>query len=115
MIPERDEDNYPTEATLQVIEDWTGSISELLDFIKAAWCYEDFASYKLQPAEAEICDAEPGERYLRLATGGWSGNEEIIAAFRRNYMAHGVTWELSARGGLHVYRYPNPDWIMLPS
>ena len=47
---------------------------------------------------------------LRLATGGWSGNESIIGAIHRNlYFAH--CWCKSERGGLHVYKLPSKSFF----
>ena len=103
--PEFDADGYPTEATKQAIAEWEGSINALLDFVAAAWHWPDFGvSHDLLPSEAQLVCARPRERFLRLATGGWSGNESLIAALERHWVAR-MTWRLSAAGGLHIYRY----------
>lgn len=41
---------------------------------------------------------------VEIATGGWSGNEEIIGAMRSNYGVWSLTWESSHRGGLFVFK-----------
>lgn len=38
-----------------------------------------------------------------------SGNEDLIDAMRRNTMLWHVTWQLSARGGLYIFRYPRNE------
>ena len=42
-------------------------------------------------------------------TGGWSGNEEIIDALQRNAMFWARCWEMSKRGGEHVFRLPEEE------
>jgi hypothetical protein len=103
--PEFDRDGYPTEATLQALKDWPVSEpNKALDFIAAAWHWDGNVSRNLSAAEAELVWARPDNSFLRFATGGWSGNEELIAAFRTN-TNYALTWCLSARGGLHIFRY----------
>jgi len=41
-----------------------------------------------------------GSWCLRLATGGWSGNEEALDGFPIELRTY---WRMSARGGLHIY------------
>ena len=60
----------------------------------------------LSAHEGYVVQANRGERYLRLSTGGWSGNEELVAALNTNRMVRVLSWRLSARGGLHIYQYP---------
>lgn len=104
--PTFDADGYPTEETLAAIRVWPWQdVNALLDFIAEAWHWPDFVSRELRPEEASIVHAEPEDRYLRLATGGWSGNEDLIAALRENMMARALTWRLTARGGLHIYEF----------
>ena len=103
-----DRDGYPTKATLNKIRNWkVKDINGLLDFIAKAWKYQDWGvCFTLNKEEAKILFAEKGERYLRLATGGWSGNESLIKAFKenKNYLWM-FTWQLSARGGLFIFKY----------
>jgi hypothetical protein len=104
--PEFDRDGYPTEATLQALRDWPVSEANgALDFMAAAWHWsKSGVSRKLSSSEVKIVNAEPGDRFLRFATGGWSGNEELLAAFEGT-INWTLTWCLSARGGLHIFRY----------
>lgn len=101
------EDGYPTEAALQRLETWPHQdMAGALDFVKTIWHWPDFASHDLSAHEAAILHANPGEKYLRLATGGWSGNEDIVRALNSNRMIRAIAWRLHARGGLHIYQYP---------
>ncbi|HKB36839.1 MAG TPA: hypothetical protein VKD72_10310 [Gemmataceae bacterium] len=108
--PTFDRDGYPTDETLALIKHWPyQDAAGCLDYVKAAWHYPDWATHDLNAGEASVVRAEKGEKYLRLATGGWSGNEELVIALEDNHMMRAVTWRLDARGGLHIYQYPNDD------
>lgn len=74
-----------------------------LDVLISHW--SDYGSWRswLSESEAEVVQAVPDERYLRLATGGWADNEAIIAAWRANRPCWMQTWRLSARGGLFIF------------
>ncbi len=103
--------DYPSEASLNRIEKWPiGSFEDthaVLDFVKSLWHWPDFGvSHELRAEEALVVGAESGQRFLRLATGGWSGNESIISAMEGNRLLHAFTWRLDALGGLHIYAYP---------
>jgi hypothetical protein len=107
--PTFDAEGYPTEATLAAIETWSvRDVAGCLDYARAAWHWPDFAHEVLTAHEAGVLRAEPGERYVRFATGGWSGNEEIITALRTNGLVWALTWRLSTCGGLHIFEYPEP-------
>jgi hypothetical protein len=109
VMDEWTDGEYPTDAALQRLEVWPyRDAAGALDFVKAIWHWPDFASHDISAHEAAILHANPGEKYLRLATGGWSGNESIVHALDRNVMIHAIAWRLRAFGGLHIYQYPNP-------
>lgn len=70
--PEFDKDGYPTEATLDAIKNWDYKDRRgVLGFIAQAWCYQDSA-------------IETRDGLFVFATGGWSGNEELIYALQDN-------------------------------
>lgn len=105
--PEFDRDGYPTEATEQAIKRWHwDDCAGCLDFVKRAWYYPDRATHTLTASEIEILDADPSDKYLRLSTGGWSGNEDLICALDANRMIRALCWQMEVRGGLHIYKYP---------
>lgn len=107
--PVMDDDGYPTEDTLQTIRTWPhDDINGCLDYIARAWWWKDFGvSHELRADELSVVDPSEfrEDRYLRLATGGWSGNEDVIAALRDNRFIWYQSWCLSARGGLYIFRY----------
>ena len=92
--PSFDKDGYPTEATLDVIRNWVGSYSGLMEFCAEAW-------------HDDVPVTQDGQVW-RFSTGGWSGNEDIISAL---YEADGslfwmTCWRKSERGGRYVFEIP---------
>lgn len=91
--PEFDRDGYPTEDTLEVISKWKDTYPRWIEYIKAAWMWPAMIR------EEESDDVfNKGQVVLKLSTGGWSGNEEIIAAMRENLYWF-IFWRNSKRGG----------------
>lgn len=104
--PSFDINGDPTLETLTAIAQWDPlDAAGCLDFVRAAWHWPESASDELTAHEGYVVYAEPGARYLRLATGGWSGNEGLIAALRDSDV-WALTWRLQAAGGLYIFRYP---------
>lgn len=82
--PEFTADGYPTEQTLQAIREWpifeTG-LRPLLEFMQKAWKYQDYARER--------------DGLWTFSTGGWSGNEELIATLDSlpwQGLARSVAW-----------------------
>ena len=108
--PTFDRDGYPTDETVTRIEEWpvqnVDDVRKCLDFVVESWDTQYGAvSRTLSATEMSIVHAQKGEKFIRFATGGWSGNEALINALRRNQMIHGLAWVATVRGGLHIYRY----------
>jgi len=103
-----DEGDYPSEKMLRKLRKWPiDKANDALDFIAQEWWCPDFGvSHDLREEEAKVVHAEEGDKFLRLATAGWSGNEELIYAFKKSY-AWMMTWRLSSRGGLFIFQYTN--------
>ena len=106
MADALDYHGYPTDKTLKSIR--KAEFNAVLDVVKEAW-HPVYGAQRetLSDEEAAIVmralDREE-TRYLRLATGGWSGNEDILEAFHRNWAWH-MHWRLSASGGMHIFAY----------
>lgn len=101
------EDEYPTEEQLQRIKDWDFKDSlGLAEFVVSIWHYGDPWA---QLSAWRKDDFGHGYRELRLATGGWSGNEDIVGALSTNRMFEMLCWNSSHRGGLHIYHIPTPS------
>lgn len=85
---------YPSDDELKTISEWDyQDFPALAEYVCGLWHWSDLARLT-------------GKRILqlRLATGGWSGNEDIIRALDKNPMFNLMCWQMSKRGGLHTYR-----------
>lgn len=84
---------YPSEEELERVRSWSvDDVEGLFEFVREIWNWPEMASM------------EGG--MLRLATGGWSGNEDIVEAMRGNWRFWVMCWQSSHRGGLHWFK----DW-----
>lgn len=110
---------YPSEESLEFIEKWDlidtshKKVHALLDFVEELWKYHDrFCWYKSlyrKPYKLVKPDGTPDKtkyRKLYLSTGGWSGNESIIASLRGNFIFWTMCWEKSVRGGHYWFIIP---------
>jgi hypothetical protein len=97
-----DDDGYPTDAALNIIEMWHWSDAKgWFSFIESIWHLRSWGwSEGTQPDEYN-----PGEWvYLyNISTAGWSGNEEIIRAMQNNEMMWHLNWVQSRRGGHYIF------------
>ena len=98
-----DEDGYPTEAALEKIRNWPYLDGlEALRFIKSLWHYPNYAK--------ESVDRNGEKRtHFEFVTGGWSGNEDLLAALGGNRMIKMLSWRGSLAGGWHHYAFPQID------
>lgn len=89
------EDGYPEEDELKQIQewDWKDSIG-LLEFVRERWMYADCGYWE-----------RDGLTY-RISTGGWSGNESLIAALQENRPVWMFCWQSSRRGGHYEFEIP---------
>lgn len=95
-----DEDGYPTEEALKIIETWdwkTQDIVKLFDFIHSIW-------YSERWKESEAV-SHHGKKYhqYQFSTDGWSGNESIIDAFRKNDFVYNLCLLHYRRGGHYEF------------
>lgn len=89
-MSERD-DEYPTDEELERIMGWPlADAAGMLDFIRPLWWCGDWGWSRTG-------------KWLHLSTGGWSGNEDIIAAMQKNTMFWMFCWEASRRGGHYKF------------
>lgn len=97
-----DKDQYPTDEFVQFIRDYKPSTMPILDLValieKAWWFGWGF----------ELKRKYKGVQKLKLSTGGWSGNEEIISAIKSNiYLtAFSMKYEMWKTGGHHYFEIP---------
>jgi hypothetical protein len=82
---------------------------ELMAYVRERWNYADigyWAESGRRPAEVRKYSHRPGQRYYDISTGGWSGNEDIIAALERNWMFMAICWQRSRTGGHYLFAVP---------
>ena len=96
---------YPDMNNLEKVKTWNfssqsddafeKSVEEFIEFIETIWHWPDWGfSYSKQK--------KSGAWRLALHTGGWSGNESIMAALQGNFIFWSMFWKLTRRGG-HYY------------
>ena len=83
-------DPYPTEEELKKIENWKDDRPALMEYVKSLWWAADWGW------------TEKGSTY-QISTGGWSGNEEIIAALKANMMFWVMCYQSSRVGGHYFF------------
>lgn len=96
--PEPDPD-YPNDSDLEAIENY--QINSRADCVELALALRDkfwISTYG---------NADFDGKHLRLVTGGWSGNEDIIQALAQNHLFWSLCWESSHRGGLYLFEVPD--------
>lgn len=94
--PEFDDDNYPTEATLETIRQWDWrDLKGLFKFLHAANIYSDCG----------YCHLSEDGQWLQFSTGGWSGNESLISAMQEGERGwkFGVALFAHCRGGHYLF------------
>jgi len=86
---------YPSDEDLQVIESWPPpKYEELLEYVQRRWYYGE--NYCQQQGSIWV-----------LNTGGWSGNESLVAALRANHVFWSICWMKSERGGRYEFDIPD--------
>jgi hypothetical protein len=95
-----DENGYPTDEELNQIKSWDilKDLTGFLEYLESIWWMADWG-FELS-----------GKKVLRLKlhTGGWSGNEDIINALAEGAL-HGnlfwiMYWEKVLRGGHYYFK-----------
>lgn len=107
MNPEwLDEDGvYPTDEALEKITNWSADdIAGCFTFMKDIWTYADCGYWHEYETEGQLYRVTKKKVYrYEISTGGWSGNESIIAALEKNWMIYIMTWVQSRRGGHYIF------------
>ena len=102
-----DEDGYPTEHALEVIEKWHWDDAKgWFKFIGGIWYFHSWGWKEIdEPHEWNKLDQYKDKivhRYY-ISTAGWSGNESIIRAMQNNSMMWHLNWVESRRGGHYIF------------
>lgn len=119
MTPNKD--GYPTPTELRRFRSWRmkaippgtplPDVVELVDHIKRIWWKSDLG-FKLRKGFSHYPNPR-GVVKLELHTGGWSGNEGIIAELEHT-LFWTLYWVKSIRGGHYWFEIPQKqgkDWI----
>lgn len=97
-----DEDGYPTEDALELIEKWHFNDAKgWFDFIHNIW-YMSSWRWGEKEDKHDFYEDRKVYRY-NVSTAGWSGNEGIIRAMERNSMMWHLNWVQSRRGGHYIF------------
>jgi hypothetical protein len=99
-----DDEGYPTEWGLRLVRNFSGTPNQFVDLLGKLWRWPSFIS-----RGERMNDEGKLVMRLRLATGGWSGHEEIISELGGTFFSFRF-WQSSHRGGKHVYDVPKADW-----
>ena len=87
-----DANGYPDDDELDKIANWPAADAiGLLRYVKHLWKYPEYWN-------------ECGTGCCQISTGGWSGNEDLIAAMEKNRMWWLFHWHSSKRGGHYEFR-----------
>lgn len=99
---ELDDLGYPTEDTLKEIENWSvaDDVYNLPRLV--APLFEGYGKFAYNDKEC----------VWQVATGGWSGCEDIINALQRNHVFWGLCWMLSKRGGYYEFKGYTVDGVL---
>ena len=98
-----DEDGYPTEEALQIVESWHWSDPKgWFDFIRNIWHLQSGYTWCEDEEDHEYRENKTVYRY-KISTAGWSGNESIIRAMQKNDMMWTLNWVQSRRGGHYIF------------
>lgn len=99
---ELDDDGYPSDAALEIIELWHWSdVKGWFDFIQSIWYLRSWGWS--EGLESDEWNKDEQVYRYNISTAGWSGNESIIHAMKENHMLWGITWVQSRRGGHYIF------------
>lgn len=100
-----DDDGYPTEWGITQLRGFTGGTPEqFVEMVRRLWWLPQL----IETAHTTDRDGRPIVR-IRLVTGGWSGNEEVIEEIDATWFRV-LYWQSRHRGGLHVFEVPEAAW-----
>lgn len=96
-----DKNGYPTEESLSLIKNCDILKEDIFILLKNLWKFKD--GYWTEVKKYDDRNNLILHEY-HIATGGWSGNEDLIESFQLNHSAWGLYWYQSTRGGSYIFR-----------
>lgn len=111
--PTFDADGYPIDETLETLKNWSDDLRAAFEYLRKAWKYHD----RIGPTTADEDEiaahllknpyrAREGYELWYVSTGGWSGNESLIAALNENYVIWTMTYQANLSGGHYWFSVP---------
>lgn len=107
-----DEDGYPTDHALDLIEAWPWSDPKgWFEFINSIWHLKSWGWAETEGGIDDWTDQKLTDTTKRfhISTAGWSGNESIIRAMEKNWMLWHLHWVQSRRGGHYIFELKGDD------
>jgi hypothetical protein len=102
------EDGYPTEAGIKKLLSFKGTPRQMIEFISSMWWPQAESTATFDAVEEDEF-GQPKELYKwRIATGGWSGNEDIISNLAETFFWMRF-WQSTHRGGGYIFYIPRKD------
>lgn len=97
-----DEDGYPTDDACTIIELWPHEdVEGWFVFINSIWHLKSWG-WAEGPAPHEWDERRTVYLY-NISTAGWSGNETLIRAMKKNTSLWSFHWVQSRRGGHYIF------------
>lgn len=97
-----DEDGYPTDAALTIIELWVYNDPRgWFEFIESIWHLKSWG-WSVQREPHNWHKERMVDRWY-ISTAGWSGNESIIRSMEKNDWLWQMHWVQSRRGGHYIF------------
>jgi hypothetical protein len=103
-----DEHGYPTNMALDHVLNFYGTPMELMDFIDRIWWPQGATLSSRTWVDEYPLRPNKGAHEWYLATGGWSGNEDVIARMDETFFWMKF-WYSSIVGGGYTFYIPEPD------
>jgi hypothetical protein len=95
------EHGHPTQAAIEKIATWPTDGEhwqrDLLGFVQSIWWPDPGFGWRR-------VHHKDNETEVMLSTGGWRGNEDLIAALQAHPLFWTMCWEWSRRGGAYMFR-----------
>jgi hypothetical protein len=110
-----DDDGYPTDAAIQRLTEWGDprcltdtpefDVNGAIDFMRLLWWMpESGVSEMFSIDERNVYQLHDDRRYVKMSTGGWSGNEDLMQSFCERWWRN-VNVVVRRRGGHYVLEY----------
>ena len=105
--------DYPSDESLDKISKWDFKDAKgCFEYMRSLWAYADIGYWQEEMVDGDpylqVTYEKPRQRYF-LYTAGWSGNEDIIMAFKQNTILWSITWVQSRRGGHYIFEVKNQN------